>query len=196
MSYIKKILIGTLILGVIIGFFIMYSITQTIFKPITNFNNQEAYIYIPSDADFLFVQKELEPLVTDIEAFQTLAKKTGYAGHVKGGKYTIRKGMNSNDIIKVLQDRSEMVKIEFPASLERKQIREIAKDISIQIEATEKEVYEMMIDTLYPIKKGYKLIEVQDIYDANVYTIPWNTSAEEFRTIVYKAYEKKKTVNN
>lgn len=192
MSYVKKILIGILIIGVIIGFFIMYSITQTIFKPITAFNNEEAYIYIPSDADFLFVQKELEPLLIDTEAFKTLAKKIGYTAQVKGGKYSIRKGMNSNDIIKTLQGKSEMVKITLPASRELKQIKEIAKGISIQIEALEKEVYEMMIDTLYLKNKGYELTDLQYIYAKNTYTIPWNTSAEQFRTIVYKAYEKRK----
>jgi UPF0755 protein len=192
MSHIKKILIGTLILGIIIGFFIMYNITQTIFKPITAFNNEEAYIYIPSDADFLFVQKELEPLLTDVETFKTLAKKTGYTKRVKGGKYVIQNGMNSNDIIKVLQGSSELVKIELAVTREISLIKDIATTISTQIEATQTEVYNVIVDTIYPIEKGYKIEDLQHIYDANVYTIPWNTSAEEFRAIVYKAYEKRK----
>lgn len=191
MSYIKKIVIGTIILGVIIGFFIMYNITQTIFKPVTAFNNEEAYIYIPSDADFLFVQKELEPLLTDVEAFKTLAKKTGYSARVKGGKYTIRKGMNSNDIIKVLQGESDLVKIELASTEGITFIKDIATTISTQIEATQTEVYNTILDTIYTIEKGYKLEDLRYIFDENTYTIPWNTSAEEFRTIVYKAYEKR-----
>lgn len=192
MSYIKKILIAILIIGVLIGFYIMYSITQTIFKPITAFNNEEAYIFIPSNADFLFVLNEMDPLVNDTEAFKTLATKTGYTTQVKGGKYTIRKGMNSNDIIKVLQGKSDFVKVTLPASHEFKLIKEIAKDISRQIEASETALQEVLMDSIYPKQKGYKLEDLQYIYDAHTYTIPWNTSAEEFRTIVFKTYEKRK----
>ncbi|QHI39352.1 hypothetical protein IMCC3317_47620 [Kordia antarctica] len=190
--YIRKILIGILITGIVIGFFVIYNITQTIFKPITAFNNEEAYIHIPSDADFLFVQKELKPLLTDTESFVTLAKKKGYIENVKGGKYIIRKGMNSNDIVKTLQGKSELVKITLPASHELKMIKEIARDISIQIEASEAEMHEILIDTVYLNEKGYGLKDLQYIYGAHTYTIPWNTSAEEFRSIVYKNYEKRK----
>ncbi len=192
MSYIKKLLTAILIIGVVVGFCIMYTITRTIFAPITAFNNEEAYIYIPSDADFLFVLKEIDPLVVDTEAFKTLATKTGYTKQVKGGKYTIRKGMNSNDIIKVLQGESDFVKITLPASHELKLIKEIAKDISMQIEASETALHEVLTDTIYPKQKGYELSELQNIYDARTLTIPWNTSAEEFRTIVFKTYEKRK----
>ncbi|MEM6687722.1 MAG: aminodeoxychorismate lyase, partial [Bacteroidota bacterium] len=94
--YIRKILVGILIIGVIVGCFLMYSISQTIFKPITAFNNDEAYLYIPSNSDFEFVKKEIAPLLNDMQAFETLAKKLGYTKRVKGGKYIIRKGMNSN----------------------------------------------------------------------------------------------------
>ncbi|MFK7749707.1 MAG: endolytic transglycosylase MltG [Kordia sp.] len=190
--YLRKILIGILILGIIGGSYFIYNITQKIFKPITAFNNEEAYIYIPSGADFKYVKNELAPLLTDVDAFSTLAKKLGYKSRIKGGKYIIRKGMNSNDIVKTLLDPSQMITIELPASRELKLIREIAKDISAQIEASENEIYEVMVDTIYPKEKGYKLIELQDIYDENTYRIPWNTSAEEFRTIVFDRYQKKK----
>ena len=190
--YIRKILIGILLLGILGGCYFIYNITQTIFKPITAFNNEEAYIYIPSDADFEYVKQELEPLLTDMDAFSTLAKKLGYEKRLKGGKYIIRKGMNSNDIVKTLLGRSEMVKVELPSTKEIIPIRMIAKAISNEIEATEKEMYNVIVDTIYPKEKGYKLVQLQDIYGENTYRIPWNTSAEEFRTIVYKAYEKRK----
>ncbi|MBC8756113.1 endolytic transglycosylase MltG [Kordia sp. YSTF-M3] len=186
----KKILIAILIIGVVIGFYIMYSITQTIFKPITAFNNEEAYIYIPSDADFLFVLKEIDPLVTDTEAFKTLAAKTGYT--VKGGKYTIRNGMNSNDIIKVLQGKGEMVTVKLPTFMEHKKFKDIVKLVSDQIEASESDLREKLSDTLYMKKQGYNPMLVPSIYLGHTYTIPWNTSAEEFRTIVFKTYEKRK----
>jgi len=192
MSYIKKILTAILIIGVLIGFYIIYNITQTIFKPITAFNNEEAYIFIPSNADFNDVQQELKPLLIDSEAFTTLAKKKGYIAQVKGGKYTIRKGMNSNDIIKTLQGKSDLVKVTLSVSPELNRINEIAEQVSTQIEASEVDLQTVLTDTLYLKEEGYQLSDLQDIYDATTLTIPWNTSAEEFRTIVFESYKKRK----
>lgn len=177
--YFRKILIGILIVGVIIGFFIMYNITQTIFKPITAFNNEEAYIYIPSDADFRYVRQELTPLLTDSEAFTTLAKKKGYMGRVKGGKYAIRKGMNSNDIVKVLLGKSELVRIAIP---ENKTPKELAKIISNQIEAKESEVYELLTDTINLEDIKVDNVSFETLLIPGEYTMPWNTSAKEFKT--------------
>lgn len=191
--YIRKILIGILILGIFGGCYFIYNITQKIFKPNTAFNNEEAYIYIPSKADFEYVKEELASLLTDMDAFSTLAKKLGYTKRIKGGKYIIRKGMNSNDIVKTLLGKSEMIKVELPSRERVTQIKKIAETISTQIEATETELYTVLVDTIYPTSKGYKLTELQYIYDANTYFVPWNTSAEELRTIVFDRYQKKKS---
>ena len=73
--YLRSIIVGVLIVGILIGGYVMYNITQTIFKPITAFNNELAYVNIPSNAKFTDVVNELDPLVNDIESFKTLAKK-------------------------------------------------------------------------------------------------------------------------
>ncbi len=191
--YIRKIFIGILMLGILGGFYFMYSISQTIFKPITAFNNEEAYIYLPSDADFNDVKKEISPLLNDLVAFSTLAKKLGYEKRVKGGKYTIRKGMNSNDIVKILLGRSEMIKIEIPPVDEQLLTLETAIMIATQIEATETEMYTILTDSVYPISKGYRLSDLPQMYGGNTYFIPWNTSAEAFRDTIYHRFEKRKS---
>ena len=161
--YIRSIIVGILIIGILIGGYFMYNITQTIFKPITAFNNEVAYINLPSDAKFNDVIVELEPLVNDIESFKTLAKKVGYIDRVKGGKYVIQKGMNSNDIIKVLIANSTWVDVIVP---ENTTTEELAQNISNQIEATEDELYEILKDSV--------------IVTPGTYKMPWNTSAKEF----------------
>ena len=188
--YIRKILIGILITGIVIGFFIMYNITQTIFKPITAFSNEEAYVYIPSDADFKYVQQELESLLTDTEAFTTLATKIGYAKQVKGGKYTITKGMNSNDIIKILMNRSDIVMVTIPDSNE---LELLSQQISNQIEASEEDLFKILQDTLFLKEKN---LMFPTLYKFGTYKMQWNTSAEAFRSYMYKAHQNELSVNN
>lgn len=185
--YIRKILIGILIIGVLIGFFIMYTITQTIFKPITAFQNEVAYIYIPSDADFKDVTEELWPLLTDIASFVTLAKKKGYIDRVKGGKYSIKKGMNSNDIVKTLLGRSDYVNVVIPKN---NTIENIAQQVAKQIEATETEMKTTLVDTLFLKEKE---MSFSSLYVSGTYRMPWNTSAEEFRKILFDSYIRKKS---
>lgn len=182
--YIRSIIVGILIIGILIGGYFMYNITQTIFKPITAFNNEVAYIYVPSDAKFNDVVAELEPLVNDIESFKTLAKKVGYIDRVKGGKYTIRKGMNSNDIVNVLQGLSDLVTVKLPTFMDHKKRKDIIQLVSNQIEASENDLRKTLFDTLFFKKKGFELVHMHSIYLNHTLTIPWNTSAEEFRTIV------------
>ncbi|EDP96188.1 endolytic transglycosylase MltG [Kordia algicida OT-1] len=186
MSYVKKILIGILILGVLVGFYLMYNITQTIFKPITAFNNEEAYIYIPSDADFLYVRKEIKPLLSEEKPFVTLAKKKGYIKRVKGGKYTIKKDMNSNEIVKTLMGRSDDVAVFIPKN---NTIETIAKQVSNQIEASEADLKMVLLDTVFLQKKQ---LSFSALYVSGTYRMPWNTSAEEFRTIIFDRYQKQK----
>jgi len=182
--YIRKILIGILILGILGGCYIMYNISQTIFKPITAFKNEVAYIYIPSDANFEYVKKDLESLLTDIDAFETLAAKLGYKKRVKGGKYIIRKGMNSNDIVKTLLDKSVLVDVVIP---DTNKSWERAEEISKYIEATKKELSIVLSNSMFLKKliQEKKLVN-GDIYKPGTYKMPWSTTAEAFRDFMIK----------
>ncbi|WP_298514839.1 endolytic transglycosylase MltG [uncultured Kordia sp.] len=186
--YIRKILIGILILGILGGCYIMYNISQTIFKPITAFNNEVAYIYIPSDADFKYVKGELEPLLNDMEAFETLAKKLGYKKRVKGGKYIIRKGMNSNDLVKTLLNKGILVDVIIPNT---NKSQEIAAEVSTYIEATEKQLTSVMENTMF-LKKLIQEKKLKDsaIYKPGTYKMPWSTTAEAFRDYMVKNSQK------
>jgi UPF0755 protein len=182
--YIRKILVGILIAGIIVGCFMMYNISQTIFKPITAFNNQEAYINIPSKADFEDVKNEITPLLTDVSAFETLAKKLGYKKRIKGGRYVIRKGMNSNEIVKTLLGNGINVKVIIPKNTT---IETIAQQVSNQIEATQNELIEILQDSMY---LNEKKLSFAKLYAPGSYAMPWNTSATEFRIRMYEIYQK------
>ncbi|MEM6719098.1 MAG: endolytic transglycosylase MltG [Bacteroidota bacterium] len=186
--YIRKILVGILIIGILVGCYIMYNITQTIFKPITAFNNEVAYIYLDSDANFTDVRNEIEPLVNDIISFETLAKKIGYIERVKGGKYTIRKGMNSNDIIQTLLANSTWVAVVIPPN---KTTEELSKIISDQIEAEEDDVYPILKDSTTFKELNIEKSTLGAILEPSTYLMPWNTSAEDFRSRIVSITKKR-----
>jgi len=185
--YIRKIVVGILILGILIGCYIMYDITQTIFKPITAFNNEQAYVNIPSNASFIDVKNEIEPLVTDIESFEMLAEKMGYTDRVKGGKYILLKGMNSNDIVKTLLGNSIWVNVVIPPN---KSAKELSKIISNQIEASEAAVYKVLTDSILFTKSNGEKSTLEAMLAPGTYSMPWNTSAEDFRSKVTATPEK------
>ncbi|WP_420573092.1 endolytic transglycosylase MltG [Kordia sp.] len=191
MSYIKKILMVVALLGLVFCGIKVYGIVQSFSGSNTAFNNEEAYIYIPSKTDRNTLKNELFPLIKDVESFKQVASRLGY-NQMKAGKYTIKKGMSNLDIVRTLKAESDIVKVELPSRKEILSIKTIARNIATHIEATENELYNVIVDTVYPVSKGYELTELPYIYGENTYAIPWNTSAEEFRAIVYKAYEKSK----
>lgn len=50
--YLKKVLWAVAILGLLVCGFIAYQIYSAIFSPNTRFNNEEAFVYVASDAVF------------------------------------------------------------------------------------------------------------------------------------------------
>ena len=85
--YIKKILLAVVLLGLVaMGGFSWY-VYSTVFSPNTAFNNEQAHIYIPTDATYQDVVLELEPLLNDMDDFTAVAQKKGYASNIKAGHY-------------------------------------------------------------------------------------------------------------
>src|SRR5665811_2623704 len=97
--YIKKILFFILLAGLVVGGIFAYMVYNSIFAPNTSFSNDQAYIFIPSDAGFEDVKQQLSPLLQDMDSFRKVADRKGYISNIKAGKYAIKKGMNNNEII-------------------------------------------------------------------------------------------------
>ena len=61
--YIKKILTAIALIGLVIAGYFAYFVYNAMFKPNTAFNNDVAYIYVPSNATYQDVREQLEPLI-------------------------------------------------------------------------------------------------------------------------------------
>lgn len=100
--YLRKIVLAIALIGLVVSGVVVYKIYNAIFAPNTAFANEQAFIYIPTGASFNVVEKELEPLLKDLNSFVAVAKRKGYVSNIKAGKYALKHGMSNNDIVKYI----------------------------------------------------------------------------------------------
>ena len=185
--YLKKIVLAVLVIGLIGCGVFAYMVYGAFFSPNTTFNNQEAYVYIPSDANFKDVKTSLLPLLKNINSFEAAAQKKGYITNIKGGKYAIKKGMNNNDIINSLRSKNIPIKLAFN---NQETLSDLAGRISTQIEADSVSLLNVFNDPQFLKENGFDEDSKLAMYIPNSYEFFWNTSAVNFRDRMLKEYKR------
>ncbi|QNJ96598.1 endolytic transglycosylase MltG [Constantimarinum furrinae] len=185
--YIKKIIVAILLLGlVVMGGFAMY-VYNTFFSENTAFNNKEAHVYIPTNADFSKVIEELRPLLDNIESFAKTAEKKGYVSNIKPGHFIIQKGMNNNELINTLRSRNIPINIKFN---NQERLEDLAGRISQHIEADSVSLIRAMRDSIFLRDANLTQETALGMYVPNTYELYWNTDAEAFRDRMKTEYER------
>ncbi len=175
-------LIGLVVCGVF-----AYYIYNAMFAPNTTFNNEVAYIYVPTNANYEDVRSQLEPLLEDIDAFDALANQKKYTTNIKAGRFAISKGMNNNDIINSIRSKNLPLKIAFN---NQHNLADLAGRISTQIEADSLQLLTAMTDETFLSKNGFNKATALGMYLPNSYEFFWNTSAETFRERMLTEYNR------
>ncbi|MEW4924183.1 endolytic transglycosylase MltG [Algibacter sp. 2305UL17-15] len=176
--YIKKILWAIVLIGLAAAAYFAYYIYGAMLAPNTDFNNEEAYIYVKTTDGYHEVREQLKPLLEDIDKFDVLAKQKEYVNNVKSGKFVIEKGMSNNDIINSIRIKKVPVKVTFnnQGSLEK-----LAGRIAPQIEADSVSLVKAMYDTSFLTENNFKKETALGMYIPNTYEFQWDTTAEGFR---------------
>lgn len=185
--YIKKILFLIVMIGLVVGGVFAYNIYEAIFSPNTKFNNDKAYIYVPSDGDLENVKEALEPFLEDMDSFGQVAKRKGYAANIKGGKYVIMKGMNNNEIVNSLRSNNIPVKVAFN---NQETLESLAGRIAAQIESDSASLLGSFQETDFLKANGFTQETKLSMYIPNSYEFFWNTSADQFRERMLKEYKR------
>ena len=183
--YFKKILLATVLIGLVIAAFFSYYVYSAMFVENSAFNNDEACIYIPSNSTYDEVRNDLEPLLKDINKFDALAVRKKYTSNIKAGKYCIQKGMTNNDIINSIRSKNVPVKLSFN---NQNSIPELAGRVAIQIEADSISLVQAFQDSLFLRKNGFSETTLLGMYLPNSYEFFWNSSADKFRDRMLKEY--------
>lgn len=175
------------IIGLAVAAYFAYFIYGVMLKPNTAFNNNEAYLFIPTHANYSEVRAQLEPLLLDIEKFDALAKQKKYTTNIKAGRYIIKKGMSNNDIINTIRSQNEPIRVAFN---NQETIQKLAGRIATQIEADSISLINAMTDENFLSQNKFTKQTALGMYIPNSYEVYWNTSAEAFRDKMLKEYDR------
>ncbi len=187
MKNLKKVIWATAILGLVICGFFAYSIYNAVFSPNTSFENEEAYVFIPSEATINQVKEQLVPLLKDWTTFEAVVERKGYINNVKGGKYAIKKGMNNNDIVNSLRSGNIPVKVSFN---NQETVEALAGRIAVQIEADSISLVNAFNDSEFLKANELNEDTKLSLFLPNTYEFFWNSNAVGFRNRMLKEYKR------
>lgn len=185
--YIKKILLAIVLIGLAIAAYFAYFVYNTMMNDNTAFNNDTAYIYVPTNATYTDVRQQLEPLLKDITTFDALAKQKKYNTNLKAGRFAIKKGMNNNDIINSIRSRNVPFMISFN---NQESLEKLAGRISNQIEADSLSLLKAMKDSTFLAENNFTNATALGMYLPNTYEFFWNSSAKTFRDRMLTEYNR------
>jgi UPF0755 protein len=185
--YIKKILLTIVVIGLIVAAFFANFVYKAMLKPNTAFNNESAFVFIPTNATYEQVRLQLEPLLIDIDSFDDLAEQKKYTDNIKAGRFEIKKGMTNNDIINTIRLRSLPIKLTFN---NQESLEKLAGRISAQIEADSLSLLLAMNDSIFLAKNNFNKATALGMYIPNSYELYWESSAEVFRRKMLKEFQR------
>ncbi|WP_292948525.1 endolytic transglycosylase MltG [Olleya sp. UBA1516] len=183
--YIKKILLAIALIGLVVAAYFAYFIYGAMFEKNTAFNNDKAYIYVPTNANYDQVRAQLVPLLKDIDSFDAVAKQKKYTTNIKAGRFAITKNMSNNDIINSIRSKNIPIKLSFN---NQERIQNLAGRIAQQIEPDSLQLLSVMTDNTFLTEHKFTDATVLNMYVPNSYEFFWNTSAEGFRERMLKEY--------
>lgn len=141
-------------------------------------DDEMAYLYIPTEADFEAVFDSLQPFLADTASFRWVAFKKNYPHLVKPGKYHIKQGMSNNELVNKLRSgQQEPVRVTFNNV---RTLADLATKIGQQIEADSTELAQALSNPQLIQKYGFHAETFLTMFIPNTYEFYWNTSAEQF----------------
>lgn len=164
-----------------------YFLYRAIFASNTNFESEQVYVEIPTDSDYDQVKKIIAPYVKDMDRFEKVAEKKDYPSRQeKAGRFLLKKGMNSNEIVNSLR-QNVPVNIAFN---NQERLENFAGRIASQIEADSLSLLTSFTDQKFLQENGFTKENVLSMFVPNSYEFFWNTSADKFRNKMLKEYHK------
>lgn len=155
------------------------AVAYKIFGPNTGDMHKGEYLYIPTGASYMLVLDELVEggYIDDAASFDILAKRAGYPGKVKAGKYKIKKGTSNYDLIRKLRSgRQEPVKLVINKLRTKQDFIEI---ISKNLEPDSAEIAEMLADSVFLAELDFDTNTAMAAIIPDTYEFYWNTNARK-----------------
>lgn len=180
-------IIGIVSLVLVLGGTIYgYMLYKEIFTANTSFSERQVAVFIPTGATYSNVEEIVKPYIANMDNFKATADKKSYTTNVKAGKFILKQGMNSNDIINALR-QPVPVRISFnnQETLQRAMGR-----IASQVEPDSIALLKAFTDKQFLEENGFTENNVLSICIPNTYEFFWNTTPTKIREKMAKEYRK------
>ncbi len=178
----KKLVVGIGLLGLLVGAFVYFKA----FASNTKFADKEKYVFVPTGATYEKVLEILSTEVEDIDNFKFIAEKRSYNENVFPGRFLLKKGMGSFQIVSALRHNMPL-----NLSFNNQEILEkLVSRVAGQIEADSVALMQSFNDATFLQKNGFTTDNVLGMFIPNTYEIKWNISADNFRDKMLDEYKK------
>ena len=178
-SKIIKVIIGLFVVAVLAVFFLFFTNN-------TQLEKEEFFVEIPTGSTYDDAKKILSPYVKSMSSFEIMAKLRSYPNNVKPGRFLLKKGMNTFQIVGAMR-RNVPVDLAFN---NQERLENLCERLSSQIEPDTTKLLAAFRDTTFLQKNGFSNETVFSMFLPNTYQVYWNISAEKFRDKMLEEYNK------
>jgi UPF0755 protein len=173
---------SVIIITVLLAFAI--KIYLDIFTDNTKFNQEEVYVYVPTNSNYDQVKEIIAPFIKNMDNFETIAQKRSYPQNVKSGKFLFTKGMSSFALLSALR-KNVPVRLAFN---NQERLENFVQRVSSQIEPDSTKLVNAIKDSAFLKQNGFTADNVLGMFLPNTYEVYWNISADKFRDKMIKEY--------
>jgi UPF0755 protein len=163
-----------------------YWMYKQIFSSNTKFEDDRVSVFVPTGSDYEDVKKLIAPYIEDMDKLNSVAGKKEYPTNVKAGKFILKHGMNSNDIINSLR-QPVTVNVAFN---NQETIERLVGRLSHQIEPDSLSLLEAFTDEKFLADNGFNKDNVLSMFIPNSYEFFWNTTPNKVREKMAKEYRR------
>ena len=178
-SKVIKVIIGLFVVAVLAVFFLFFTNN-------TQLEKEEFFVEIPTGSTYDDAKKIISPYVKSMSSFEIMAKLRSYPDNVKPGRFLLKKGMNTFQIVGAMR-RNVPVDLAFN---NQERLENLCERLSSQIEPDTTKLLAAFRDTAFLQKNGFSNETVFAMFLPNTYQVYWNISAEKFRDKMLEEYNK------
>ena len=177
----RIIIIGAVFIMICGGYVINKAFTGN-----TKFEEEEVFVYVPTDSKYEDVKKILAPYIKNQDKIDWVASKREYDTNVKAGKFLLKKGMSSFSIVRALR-LNVPVKLAFN---NQEKVDDLFVRLASQIEPDTTKLKDIFTNDTFLQENGLNKDNVMSFFIPNSYEFYWNISPEELSEKLTKEYKR------
>lgn len=161
-----------------------------VFGPNTTTFTQDEFLYVHTGATFDDMLETLKEsnLIRDMKGFEVVAKALKLPDHVHAGKYRIKAGMSSYNIVRMLRSgKQEPVKLVINKLRTR---TDFVRLVSTNLEADSTRMRELLYTPAFLDSFGVDTGTFMAIILPDTYEFYWNTPSEKVVSKIYSNYKR------